>query len=137
MFIDFNHNATINANNITQKVVEQKAQIVFKSDKDSFTHSVKINNSNSDYDNIKITKKSFGTTSKTNEKVYLYTIKNKNGSSVDLSTFGATITSIKVPDKDGKIKDVTQGYKDVIPYETAPVGHAGGTIGPCANKINN
>ena len=79
MFIDFNHNATINANNITQKVVEQKAQIVFKSDKDSFTHSVKINNSNSDYDNIKITKKSFGTTSKTNEKVYLYTIKNKNG----------------------------------------------------------
>lgn len=137
MFIDFNHNATINANNITQKVVEQKAQTVFKSDKDSFTHSVKINNSNSDYDNIKITKKSFGTTSKTNEKVYLYTIKNKNGSSVDLSTFGATITSIKVPDKDGKIKDVTQGYKDVIPYETAPVGHAGGTIGPCANKIDN
>ena len=35
------------------------------------------------------------------------------------------------------MKDVTQGYNSVTPYETAPVGHAGGTIGPCANKINN
>ena len=40
-----------------------------------------------------------------------------------------------MPDKDGHLVDITQGYKDVTPYETAPVGHAGGTIGPCANKI--
>ena len=67
----------------------------------------------------------------------LYTITNKNGASVDLSNFGATIVSIKVPDKKGKLVDVTQGYNNVTPYETAPVGHAGGTIGPCANKIDN
>lgn len=41
---------------------------------------------------------------KTGEEATLYTITNKNGLSVDLSTFGAAITSIKVPDKDGKLK---------------------------------
>ena len=65
-----------------------------------------------------------------------YTITNKNGASVNLSSFGATITGIKVPDKDGRLIDVTQGYNNVTPYEKSPVGHAGGTIGPCANKIN-
>ena len=33
--------------------------------------------------------------------------------------------------------DVTQGYDNVTPYEKSPVGHAGGTIGPCANKISD
>ena len=87
------------------------------------------------YEGIKITKKDFGTLQKNNKKVYLYTITNKNGASVDISNFGATITSIKVPDKNGKLTDVTQGYNNVTPYELSPVGHAGGTIGPVANKI--
>ena len=86
---------------------------------------------------LKSRKKSFGTLKKSGEEATLYTITNKNGASVDLSSFGATITSIKVPDKDGKIKDVTQGYDNVTPYEESPVGHAGGTIGPCANKISD
>lgn len=90
-----------------------------------------------DFEGMTIEKKPFGKIKKTGEEATLYTITNKNGLSVDLSTFGAAITSIKVPDKDGKIKDVTQGYNSVTPYEESPVGHAGGTIGPCANKINN
>lgn len=89
------------------------------------------------FDGMKIEKKSFGKIEKTNEEATLYTITNKNGLSVDLSTYGATITSIKVPDKNGNLKDITHGYSSVTPYEKAPVGHAGGTIGPCANKINN
>lgn len=89
------------------------------------------------FDGMKIEKKSFGKIEKTNEEATLYTITNKNGLSVDLSTYGATITSIKVPDKNGNLKDITHGYNSVTPYEKAPVGHAGGTIGPCANKINN
>lgn len=90
-----------------------------------------------DYSGMIIEKKSFGKIEKTGEMADLYTITNKNGLSVDLSTFGATITSIKVPDKNGKLKDITQGYTSVTPYEKSPVGHAGGTIGPCANKIDN
>ena len=31
---------------------------------------------------------------------------------------------------------MTHGYNNVTPYEKSPVGHAGGTIGPCANKID-
>lgn len=89
------------------------------------------------YEDIKISKKSFGETQKTGEKIDLFTITNKNGASVDISNFGATIVSLKVPDKDGKLTDVTQGYNSVTPYETSPVGHAGGTIGPCANKISD
>ena len=87
-------------------------------------------------DGIKIEKKSFGSIEKTNQTVELYTLTNKNGASVSLSSFGATITSIKVPDKNGKLIDVAQGYDSVTPYEKSPVGDAGGTIGPCANKIN-
>lgn len=107
-------------------------------DKDTFCKSVtiKTNNLDNNYDGIKIEKKSFGKIKKTNQDAILYTITNKNGSSVDLSTFGAAIISIKVKDKNGKLKDVTQGYTSVTPYEEAPVGHAGGTIGPCANKIS-
>lgn len=89
------------------------------------------------YEGTKITKKSFGKIRKTGERAELYTITNKNGASVSLSSFGATITSIRIPDKNGKLIDVTQGYNSVTPYELYPVGHAGGTIGPCANKIAN
>ena len=104
---------------------------------DTFIKTVDVKDvaSSHDYSGIKIERKSFGTLQKTNEETYLYTITNKNGASVDLSTFGAAITSIKVPDKNGNTVDVAQGYDSVTPYELSPVGHAGGTIGPVANKI--
>lgn len=131
MPIDFNpHFWFNNNNNISHKIVHQSC-INNQPVQDTYIKTVQ-----NDYAGIKINKKDFGTL-KNSEKTQLYTITNKNGASVDLSTFGATITSIKVPDKDGKIKDVTQGYDNVTPYETAPVGHAGGTIGPYANKISN
>jgi len=82
----------------------------------------------------KVIMKEFGTVK--DEKVYLFTLANKNGMSVDLSTLGATITAIRVPDKDGKTVDVAQGYTSADCYTDYPVGHAGGTIGPCANKID-
>lgn len=95
-----------------------------------------IKNINPKYEGIKIEKKSFGKLKKTGEKAELFTITNKNGASVNLSSFGATIVGIKVPNKNGKLIDVTQGYSNVSPYEESPIGHAGGTIGPYANKIS-
>ena len=124
-------------NNIQQKIIQQSVAMN-QPIQDTFTKSVKVNGDvDTNYDGIKIEKKSFGTIKKSGEEATLYTITNKNGASVDLSSFGATITSIKVPDKNGKLKDVTQGYDNVTPYEESPVGHAGGTIGPCANKISD
>lgn len=124
--------------NVAQRMVQTQIQMPPQLAQDTFTKSVKVENKNIDtnFDGMKITQKPFGTIKKTNEEAILYTITNKNGASVDLSTFGATITSIKVPDKNGELKDVTQGYDNVTPYEESPVGHAGGTIGPCANKIS-
>ncbi len=138
MPIDFNPHIMFNTNNNLPQRIVQQSVAMNQLEKDTFTKSVKINSDvDAIYEGIKIEKKSFGILKKSGEEATLYTITNKNGASVDLSSFGATITSIKVPDKDGKIKDVTQGYDNVTPYEESPVGHAGGTIGPCANKISD
>lgn len=131
MPIDFNPQFMFNANNNQpQKIVYQT---FFKTHqpKDAYVKSLPVADAA-----VKIDKKSFGKL-QNGEETYLYTLTNKNGASVNFSTFGATITSIKVPDKNGKLVDVTQGYNNVTPYETAPIGHAGGTIGPYANKISD
>lgn len=131
MPIDFNsHIYFVNNNRPFLQNVVNSNYIANQPVKDTFVKSVSDNS-------IKIEKKTFGKIEKTNQTAELYTITNKSGASVSLSSFGATITSIKVPDKNGKLTDVTQGYNSVTPSEKSPVGHAGGTIGPCANKINN
>ncbi len=129
MPIDFNTNVTyINP----PQIIRQEHKISQRQQKDVF-----VKNTDKNFDGIKIEKRPFGKIKKTGEKAELYTITNRNGASVDLSSFGATITAIRVPDKNGKLIDVTQGYNSVTPYEESPIGHAGGTIGPYANKISN
>ena len=138
MPIDFNPHMFSNPNNNIGHKSSIQSFLHRNQQKDTFIKTINTNNTdNNDYSDIEISENSFGTIQKTGEAAKIYTIKNKNGASVDLSSFGATIVSIKVPDKNGKLVDVTQGYDNVTPYETSPVGHAGGTIGPCANKINN
>ncbi len=131
-FIFFNSNKPVKPTTVQQSILKTDLK------QDSFEKSVEVQAQDIDpaFDGMKIEQKSFGKL-KNGEDTTLYTITNKNGASVDLSSFGATIVSIKVPDKDGNLVDVTQGYDSVSPYENSPVGHAGGTIGPCANKINN
>lgn len=133
MPIDINPHFWFNSNNNVSHRVVQQSFINNQPLQDTYVKTIMDSN---DYLGIKITKKDFGTL-KTGEKTQVYTITNKNGASVDVSTFGATITAIRIPDKNGKLIDVTQGYDNVKPYETSPVGHAGGTIGPYANKISN
>ena len=131
MPIDFNH-VHVFTNSIRQQIINPQVVVQNSQNKDVFVKNVDVK-----FDGIKITQKNFGKIEKNNEEAILYTITNKNGASVNLSTFGATITGIKVPDKNGELIDVTQGYDNVTPYEKSPVGHAGGTIGPCANKISD
>lgn len=69
-------------------------------------------------------------------EITLYTITNVNGASVTLSTLGAGITSVNVPDKDGKIEDVVLGYEN--PADFLYDGPCAGKIpGRFANRINN
>ena len=86
--------------------------------------------------NMPVKVEDFGIT-KAGEMSHLYTITNKNGASVSVSDFGAMVTSIKVPDKNGKLVDVAQGYNNVTPYLEGKTGHPGGTIGPVASKTMN
>lgn len=98
---------------------------------------MKLKQKYENYNNAgRIKMQEFGTVKSTGEKAYLFTIENKKGMSVDLSTLGASIISIRVPDKNGKTIDVVQGYTSAEKYTDFPVGHAGGTIGPIANKID-
>lgn len=58
--------------------------------------------------------------------ITLLTIVNASGASVTLSTLGAGIVSVNVPDREGRIADVVLGYADPADYMAD---------GPCAGKI--
>ncbi len=50
------------------------------------------------------------------KEIYRYTLRNSSGAYVQLSSVGAGIVSINVPDKDGNLRDVVMGYKDPLSY---------------------
>lgn len=68
--------------------------------------------------------------------ISIYKITNNSGAWVELSSLGAGITSICVPDKDGDIADVVLGYSNYLDYlYDSPC--AGKTVGRYANRIAN
>src|ERR1039458_1675727 len=76
---------------------------------------------------IPVTSKSFGKLADGRE-VTLYALQNRNNATVTVSTLGAALVSINVPDKKGAFGDVllgydnAQGYVDDISYFGAIVG---------------
>jgi len=81
-----------------------------------------------------VTKEPFGKTSD-GRQVYLYTMKNNSGMEVAITNFGATIVSLKVPDRQGKFADVVLGFDNVSGYESKADPYFGATIGRYANRI--
>lgn len=59
-------------------------------------------------------------------EITLYKLTNATGASVTLSSLGAGIVAVEVPDKNGKIDDVCIGYKNPSDYIDD---------GPCAGKV--
>lgn len=82
-----------------------------------------------------ITKKEWGKMPDGRE-VRLYTIKNESGASVSISTYGAHLVSVMVPDKNGNLRDVVLGYDDLAGY-LACNDYVGATVGRFANRIKN
>lgn len=82
---------------------------------------------------MSVTKESFGTT-RDKVGVTKFTLANKNGMSVSLLDYGATVQSILVPDKNGKTADVVLGYDTITEYEDGG-SCLGGFIGRHANRI--
>jgi aldose 1-epimerase len=66
--------------------------------------------------------------------VDLYTLVNANGLVLRVTNFGATVTHLEVPDRDGKLADVVLGFDDVDSYE-ARGPYFGCTVGRVANRI--
>jgi aldose 1-epimerase len=75
----------------------------------------------------------FGATSP-GQAADLYVLTNRHGMVVAITNFGATIVSIKVPDRTGHADDVVLGYDNAQGYE-AGKAHIGGTIGRYGNRI--
>lgn len=65
---------------------------------------------------------------------HLYVLKNKNGMEAAISDFGATLVSLKVPDRHRKFADVVLGYDDVSGYENGKA-FFGAAIGRYGNRI--
>lgn len=64
----------------------------------------------------------------------LYTIRNKKGTTVKVTTYGATITELWVPDRAGKLDDIVLGYDKVDGY-VGKTPWFGATVGRVANRI--
>ena len=65
----------------------------------------------------------------------LYTLENKNGLKVQVTNYGAIIVSIIVPDRDGKLADIVQGYDTIGEYINGNKPYMGAVCGRCANRI--
>ena len=81
-----------------------------------------------------IEKKLFGTLSDGRE-VYAYTLKNANGMSAKILSYGGAIAEIRVPDRNGCFTDVVGGYDCLASYVGAD-GYQGALIGRFGNRIN-
>jgi len=82
---------------------------------------------------MSIRKESFGQTPD-GEQVDLYTLTNANGLRARITNYGAILVSLEVPDKGGKLADVTLGY-DTLDGYIKKSAFFGATVGRYANRI--
>lgn len=75
------------------------------------------------------------------ETIKAYTLKNSNGIEVTITNYGATVTTIKVPDSKGNIENIACGFDTLDGYfakdyvENAP--YFGGTVGRYCSQIKD
>ena len=68
--------------------------------------------------------------------VELYRLRNANDLEIAITNFGAIVTSIMVPDRDGKFADIVLGFNDIESYvKTANAPYLGAVVGRYGNRI--
>ena len=72
-----------------------------------------------------------------NKKTKIFTLKNKDGMTVEITNYGARVVSIWVKDKYGNFDDVVLGCNNIQDYIEAEEKYLGATIGRYANRIKN
>jgi aldose 1-epimerase len=70
------------------------------------------------------------------KKVQLFTLTNKKGTQVKISSYGGTITSWVAPDKNGGRSNIVLGFDSLSGYLAKPP-YFGATIGRYGNRIGN
>jgi len=75
----------------------------------------------------------FGTTPE-GEKVGKFTLNNSKGITATIMSLGGTVISLKMPDREGKIKEITLGFDNLQQY-LAGHSYFGAAIGRFANRI--
>jgi aldose 1-epimerase len=83
--------------------------------------------------NLKMQKQAFGKL-RDGQSADLYVLTNKHGMEAAITNYGATLVSLKVPDKAGKTGDVVLGYDNVSAYEDGKA-FFGATVGRYGNRI--
>ena len=84
---------------------------------------------------MKIAIDKFGVTPQ-GEQVDLITLENASGAYVKVTSYGAKLVSLVVPDKTGDLADVVLGYNDLDSYLNGE-RFFGSNPGPFANRIKN
>ncbi len=70
------------------------------------------------------------------DQIRLFTLTNKHGLTVKVTNYGAIITSIIVPDRDGQMADIALGYDRVEDYMNAvDKPYLGAIVGRYGNRI--
>ena len=64
----------------------------------------------------------------------MFTLQNKHGLVAKVMTYGATLTALHVPDRQGRFEDVVLGFDRLDPY-LAGHPYFGSTVGRVANRI--
>jgi aldose 1-epimerase len=82
------------------------------------------------------TSASFGKTTDGTE-VQLFTLTNKQGAKATITNYGGTLTSLMVPDKDGKMGDVILGFDNVSGYQSPEFVKAGPYFGALIGRYGN
>ena len=70
------------------------------------------------------------------QQIDRYILQNQNGLVAEVITYGALLTELHVPDREGNLADIVLGYDDLEGY-LADTAFFGGTIGRVAHQTKN
>jgi aldose 1-epimerase len=80
-----------------------------------------------------IQKQAFGKT-EDGQSVDIYTLRNRDGIEARITNYGATLVSLRVPDRSGNFADIVLGYDNLEGY-IGDKAYFGATVGRYSNRI--
>ncbi|RDV11522.1 galactose mutarotase [Pontibacter diazotrophicus] len=100
------------------------------------TDSTEITATTDQQQEMNISQESFGTTPE-GEEATLYTLTNAQGMQVQITDYGATITSLLTPDREGELGDVVLGFDSMEGYKSQEYVKSGPYFGAIVGRYGN